>query len=107
MHFSVGLRKNFEAGAKKSGCGLIREWLRSIINHLYWCGAFAKLIWLVQSGFYCKITSLMHPPSYLHGDLSGQATRKKWFRRHKIIRSRLMMCLHVIKHDNTFSCRYN
>ena len=36
--FSIaGFRKILEAAAKQKDCGIIGNWQRSIINHLYWC----------------------------------------------------------------------
>lgn len=33
----LGFRKKLLALAKKKNCELIGEWIKSIINHMYWC----------------------------------------------------------------------
>ena len=32
----IAFRKKVESEAKKTGCELIGEWKRSMVNHLYW-----------------------------------------------------------------------
>lgn len=90
----VGLRKKLEAAAKQKDCQLIGEWLRSIINHLYWCIVstdpgetdMVGAKWLSLENHIHNVHSGHSDifPSCLHDDLSGQNTRKKWFRRRKV-----------------------
>ena len=35
----IGLRKKLDKLAKTKDCEIVREWVQSIINHLYWCVA--------------------------------------------------------------------
>ena len=37
--FASGVTKKLEVAAKLKNCNGIREWIKSIINHLYWCAA--------------------------------------------------------------------
>ncbi|XP_064637203.1 uncharacterized protein LOC135493645 [Lineus longissimus] len=41
-HVAKGLAKKMEALAKKPGCGELRDWIKSISNHLYWCASSNK-----------------------------------------------------------------
>ena len=35
----IGFKRKVDALAKQKDCEIVREWQRSIINHLYWCVA--------------------------------------------------------------------
>ena len=35
----VGVYKKLEAAGKKKGCKKVKDWARSVSNHLYWCAA--------------------------------------------------------------------
>jgi len=41
-HVAKGLTKKMEGIAKQKECQLVREWIRSISNHLYWCAASSQ-----------------------------------------------------------------
>ncbi|XP_046569471.1 uncharacterized protein LOC124277801 [Haliotis rubra] len=38
-HVAKGLRKKLEALAKEKDCEALSPWIKSIVNHLYWCAA--------------------------------------------------------------------
>lgn len=38
MYFT-GVYKKLEAAGKKKGCQKVKDWARSISNHMYWCAA--------------------------------------------------------------------
>ena len=89
-----GLRKKMEKLAKEKDCGLIGEWMKSIINHLYWSavstqsgdGEEIKAKWL-------SLDNHIHNkhrghgkvfPKCQHGRLPRQG-RKKWFKPRELI----------------------
>ena len=39
LHWNIGLKKKLVALSKERDCALVGEWIRSIINHLYWCAS--------------------------------------------------------------------
>ena len=39
LQCNTGLKKKLVALSKERDCGLVGEWIRSIINHLYWCAS--------------------------------------------------------------------
>lgn len=39
VFFFLVVSKKLVAGAKQSGCGALKPWVRSISNHLYWAAA--------------------------------------------------------------------
>jgi hypothetical protein len=41
-HVAKGLRKKMESLAKQRDCELIREWIRAVSNHMYWCAATSQ-----------------------------------------------------------------
>ena len=66
-----GFRKKLEAAAEKD-CSLIREWQRSILNHLYWCVAST------EGGDGETILA-----KWLSLDNHGRLSKRKWFKRRK------------------------
>ena len=38
-HMAKGVSKKLEQAAKKKECGLIRPWIKSVVNHMYWIAA--------------------------------------------------------------------
>ena len=38
-HVAKGLSKKLEKLAQQQDCYLVREWIRSISNHMYWCAS--------------------------------------------------------------------
>jgi hypothetical protein len=41
-HVAKGLSKKLELLAKQKGCENVREWIKSISNHMYWCAASSE-----------------------------------------------------------------
>ena len=88
-HVAKGLRKKLQAIAKEKGCEVLREWIDSIINHLYWCVVSSpsdspELVlakWKsVLNHLQNKHTGHEDPlfPDCTHALLSGREARKKW-----------------------------
>lgn len=92
-HIRPGFRKKLETLGKRKDCELVRQWQRSLLNHLYWCvvsttngdGDMIKAKWLSldnhvhneHSGHNELYPRCSHPP------LQGRDRRKKWFRLRK------------------------
>lgn len=84
-----GFRKKLEAAAKKKGCSLIREWQRSILNHLYWCVASTEdgdgetilAKWLsLDNHVHNQHT---HASPRFRRCVHGRLSKRKWFQRRK------------------------
>ncbi|XP_019859639.1 PREDICTED: uncharacterized protein LOC109587862 [Amphimedon queenslandica] len=87
-HLAKGIKKKVNTLAKQQDCEMIREWSKSIINHLYWCAVSTpdgnqdmihdKWLSLINhihnkhhhSGLFKKC---------LHGRICNRA-KKKWFK---------------------------
>lgn len=84
-----GLRKKLEKLAKNKDCGLVSEWARSIINHLYWSimstaqdsPELVKEKWL-------SLDNHVHNKHKGHGKVyekcKHQKLKRKWFHRSKL-----------------------
>ena len=86
----TGFRKKLVAVAKQTGCELIAQWQKSIINHMYWCvastpsgnGEMVKAKWL-------SLVNHIHNVHTGHGDIFSKCVHgrirarkeKKWFKR--------------------------
>ena len=91
-YFQLALRKKIEALSKEKDCSVIGEWLRSIVNHLYWSAVStpngnSEIIlekWL-------SLDNHMHNKHKGHGKhfkncKHGKITRqKKWLKRRKSV----------------------
>ena len=92
--FYLGFRKKIEALSKERDCELVREWRKSILNHMYWCvasttngdGELMKAKWI-------SVENHVHNVHENHGDLfpmcahaplDGAERKKKWFKRRKL-----------------------
>ena len=93
--FTAGFRKKLEAAAKQKDCGIIGNWQRSIINHLYWCVAstmdgdtdtiLAKWLSLDNHVHNKHTHSDIKFPMCVHGSLTGNERKKKWFKRRMFV----------------------
>ncbi|XP_077970451.1 uncharacterized protein LOC120336592 [Styela clava] len=86
-HIAKGLGKKIDSKAKLTDCGILQEWRRSIINHLYWsAGSSGGDGDMVEQ----KVMSLLrhirnvhtgHGNLYMecqHAPLGDEEKRKKW-----------------------------
>ncbi|XP_046548601.1 uncharacterized protein LOC124258581 [Haliotis rubra] len=89
-HVAKGLRKKLEALAKEKDCEALSPWIKSIVNHLYWCAAstphgdpelvlekWRSVINHVQNihvGHGARFNECQHP---LEG---SEAPKKKWLK---------------------------
>ena len=108
----TGFRKKLEASAKLKNCEIIRDWLRSIVNHLYWCvsstddGDPEMIVakWLSLENHIHNKHSHQNDkfPRCVHKRLTANQRKKKWFKRRKFyIRLTTMLILIVLKTVNT------
>ena len=76
----VGIKKKLGKLSKQADCDLVREWTKSITNHLYWCAANG----IDGDDILKRWKSLMdhicdeHDECY-HTTLSPEDRQKKWF----------------------------
>ncbi|XP_065908498.1 uncharacterized protein [Dysidea avara] len=79
-HVSKGIKKKLGKLSKQADCDLVREWTKSITNHLYWCAANG----IDGDDILKRWKSLIdhicdeHDECY-HTTLSPEDRRKKWF----------------------------
>jgi len=99
-HVAKGLTKKLESLAKQRDCLLIREWIRGISNHLYWCAASSA----GQSGdvIAAKWLSIVRHiqnihdghsdlfPTCAHAELDYE---RKWFKPHTLAFEKLSTLL--------------
>ena len=79
VHHNKGLKKKLLKLSKYKDCELIAEWMKSIINHLYWCAASAngdhEQIIIRWKSLISHLAN-DHSDCY-HSDLGDR--QKKWF----------------------------
>lgn len=93
--YHAGIKKKLQKLGKTKDCELVQEWIRSIVNHLYWSvssSADGK-----PEEIEAKWTSLdnhvhnVHRghsiifKKCLHKKLTGRKRKKKWFKRRKFM----------------------
>ena len=86
--FFKGLNKKLVALGNERGCGIVQEWIPSIINHLYWCAVStptgdaalmrAKWMSLINHIHNVHIHNDPHFPCCLHGPLVDGEREKVW-----------------------------
>ena len=87
--YTSGFRKKLEAAAKKKDCSLIRDWQRSILNHLYWCVASTEdgdgdtvlAKWLSLDNHVHN--KHKHDSPKFHQCVHSRLSKRKWFKRRK------------------------
>ena len=78
------VRKKLEKISKRKDCEIIAEWMKSIINHLYWCAlstedgnsAMIEAKWL-------SIINHIHNIHHGHNDLFPKCAHEHIYRRNK------------------------
>ena len=78
IYYHTGLKKKLVDSAKQKDCGLIGEWQRSIVNHLYWSAASStegdsdmiKTKWL-------SLDNHVHDVHEGHGDIFSRCAHEK------------------------------
>lgn len=88
-HLAKSLRKKIEKVCKRKGCEIIAEWMKSIINHLYWCaistqsgdGNIIRAKWVSVANHMHNIHyhDNEHFPECAHSLIYG---RRKWLKPH-------------------------
>ena len=89
----IGFKRKVDALAKQKDCEIVREWQRSIINHLYWCvastpsgnGELVKAKWLSVDNHIHNVHDNHGElfPHCAHAKLRGSQCKKKWLKRRK------------------------
>ena len=104
-----GLKKKLFAISKEKDCGELQQWIKSIINHLYWTAATSEGLeadvilarWLSLNNHIINIHS-DHSALFTtceHGPLEGRERHKLW------LKPGMYVVLYII---NTLStCIYN
>ena len=86
LFFSTGVYKKLEAAGKKKGCQKVKDWARSISNHMYWCaassggdGEFVQQKWLSILNHVANIHS-GHGEKFPHCE-HGQLDDRDWMKK--------------------------
>ena len=90
-HVAKGVRKKLQATAKERDCEVLKHWIQSIINHLYWCvvssppdspdlivAKWKSIVSHVQNNHLGHEDPLF--PRCVHAKLSGREARKNWIK---------------------------
>ena len=89
------LRQKLEIVAKERDCQLVGEWMKSVINHLYWSavstpsgnGDVIKVKWMLVDNhihiIHCGHGDLF--PECEHTPLSYHGRKRKWFKPRKFV----------------------
>ncbi|KAF3834415.1 hypothetical protein F7725_025619, partial [Dissostichus mawsoni] len=69
------------AASNERKCQVLRPWIKSVSNHMYWCGGVDPLC--SRSPDCCKMGNVHTGhgdlfPSCIHGSLEGRESHKKW-----------------------------
>ena len=86
----TAFRRKLENLAKEKECEVAGEWMKSLVNHLYWCAMSTpsgnadeiKETWLSVSNHIHNVHDGHGEvfPSCEHGHLTGLERKKKWFK---------------------------
>ncbi|XP_062588586.1 uncharacterized protein LOC134250245 isoform X2 [Saccostrea cucullata] len=90
-HVAKGFKKKLLALSKEKDCEHLREWIKSLVNHLYWVPSSApddedsELRWEKWTSITNQVQNIheghgQHFQRCEHGDLDPAARRKRWLR---------------------------
>ena len=87
---TIGVRKKLLAASKEKDCEVIGKWIKSIINHMYWCAASSDGDGDVMVAKWASITNHIQNihtghdnalfPECEHKQLTGRDREKKWIK---------------------------
>ena len=103
LHMPIVLKKKLDALSKEKDCGIVSEWRRSLVNHLYWCACSSEGDGEIMSAKWESVANHiqnMHKhhdnplfPRCQHSQLKGRERKKKWLKPGMyIVIKRLMAC---------------
>jgi solute carrier family 8 (sodium/calcium exchanger) len=90
LFFLVGLKKKLTALSKEKDCQDLTQWIKSLVNHLYWVPTSTQegedqLRWEKWTSISNHVQNIHHGHGELfheceHEDLEGRNRRKKWLK---------------------------
>ena len=89
----LAFRKKVEKLSKKKGCEIAGEWLKSLVNHLYWCasstedgdGEMILAKWL-------SVVNHIHNKHRNHGKIFPKCMHSRLYKRKWIKPRKLLYC---------------
>lgn len=110
-HVAKSVTKKLLAASKETGCGAIKDWIKAIKRHMYWCATstktgFGDLIVSKWKSFTRHVANLHtnHPDPLYKKCHHGNLEPRKWIKRGKLKKKHSVL----LKNDHFYNhcCMY-